>query len=195
MKKITYVFISIIFSGYICTNDTFAQKGPMDPMSTDSWTLNFGLGPGIHYYSGYAAGFGPGFQVAVEKGMWKLGPGVLTLGAELGFSYFTYSYGIGHNTYKYSWFSVVTAARCVYHYGWQVQGLDTYGGLATGLRFLAFHATYDYYYVGGYSPAAVNFFPGFLVGASYFFNQMIGVNAELGYNVNYAQVGLIFKLK
>lgn len=195
MKTIAYIFISILFSGCIFTNDTFAQKGPMDPMSKDSWTINFGIGPGIQYYSGYASGFGPGFQAAFEKGMWQLGPGVLTLGAEMGFSYFSYSYGAGRNTFKYNWFSIITAARCAYHYGWQVKGLDTYGGIASGIRFLIFNATYDNLDVYGYNPAMVNFFPGFFVGGSYFFNPTLGVNAEFGYNTTYAQVGLIFKVK
>ena len=195
MKTITYVFIFIILFGIFSSNDMVAGKGPTDPMSVHSWTINLGIGPGIHYYSGYTAGFGPGFQAAFETGMWQLGPGVLTLGAELGFSYFTYSYGEPKHSYKYSWFSVITAARCAYHYGWKVPGLDTYGGLATGIRFLSFTATYDYYYVNGYSPAAVNFFPGIYFGASYFFTPAFGVNGELGYNTMFAQIGVIFKLK
>ncbi len=208
MKKIAYLFISIIFFGYICANGTFAQKGPINPMSTDSWTVNFGFGPGIHYFSGYTAGFGPGLQVSFEKGMWQLGPGVLTLGGELGFSYFSYSgYYSGYYYkykfysgfyYKYHWLNFIMAARAAYHYGWKIPGLDTYGGIATGIRFVSFTHTYaDYYngYYGYYTPAAVGFFPGVFLGGSYFFNQVLGVNAEFGYNINYAQVGLIFKLK
>jgi hypothetical protein len=122
-------------------------------MSKDSWLLNFGFGPGIHFYSGYTAGFGPGFQVAFEKGMWQLGPGVLTLGAEVGMSYFSYTntyygYYIGEVfhpdvSYTYRWFSFIMAARCAYHYGWKIPGLDTYGGVAAGMRFLSFSSTYS----------------------------------------------------
>jgi hypothetical protein len=208
MKKIKYLIILLAFSGCILTNDVFAEKGPTDPMSVDSWTINFGLGAGIHYYSGYATGFGPGIQFAFEKGMWQLGPGVLTLGGEMGFSYFTYTgyYGGYHHggvyypdfSYKYTWLNFIMACRSAYHYGWKVPGLDTYGGLAMGFRFVSFTSSYaDYYngYYGTYEPAAFNFFPGFFVGGSYFFNHAIGVNAELGFNVNYAQIGMIFKLK
>jgi hypothetical protein len=195
MKTISYVIIFILLFGLFSSNDMVAGNGPTDPMSLHSWTINLGIGPGINYYSGYPTGFGPGFQAAFETGMWKLGPGVLTLGAELGFTYFNYSYGDPHNSYKYTWFSVVTAARCAYHYGWDVPGLDTYGGLATGFRFLSFTATYDNNYVGGYAPASVYFFPGFLVGASYFFGPVFGVNGEVGYNTMYAQIGVIFKVK
>src|ERR1035438_2490569 len=153
MKKTTYIFISLMLSGYIFVTDTFAQKGPVDPMSVDSWTLNMGIGAGIHYNTGvYAPGFGPGLQFSFEKGMWQLGPGVLTLGAEMGFSYFSYTgfYGAyyyhgvyyGDFYYKCHWLNFIMAARCAYHYGWKVPGLDTYGGIATGIRFVSFTHTY-----------------------------------------------------
>src|ERR1039457_6275335 len=126
MKKLTYIFVFIILSGFVNVNFTFAQKGPTDPMSVDSWTVNFGIGPGIHYYTTYAAGFGPGLEFSFEKGMWQLGPGVLTLGAEMGFSYFSYSgyynsyYYLYHYypgfSYKDTWLNFIMAARCAYHY-------------------------------------------------------------------------------
>jgi hypothetical protein len=194
MKTVAYIIVAIVFSGTLLTGSAYAQKGPMDPMSKGSWTLNIGIGPGIHYYSGYSAGFGPGFQIAFEKGMWQLGPGVLTLGGEFGLSYFHYKWKEGKNPYSYTWTSIITAARSAYHYGWQVRGLDTYGGFAMGLRFLVFNANYDNQDIYGYSPAPVNFFPGFFVGASYFFNRAVGINGEFGYNTTYAQIGVIFKL-
>jgi hypothetical protein len=197
MKRKIFLWLSLGVMIFVGTAGN-AQNGPVDPMSKDSWLLSFGIGPGVRYYSGYSTGFGPGFQVAFEKGMWQLGPGVLTLGAEFGVSYFWYTYRVnGVDVYKYSWFSAIPAARCAYHYGWKVKGLDTYGGVATGIRFLAFSDNYyngnDVYY--SYSPGSISFFPGVYVGASYFFNDKIGINGELGYNINLAQIGMIFKLK
>jgi hypothetical protein len=128
--------------------------------------------------------------------MWQLGPGVLTLGGELGFSYFWYSYyNDGTLDYKYSWLSVIPAARCSYHYGWKVKGLDTYGGVSTGPRFAVFsYKYYNNFSNLGYHPGSVGFFFGTYVGASYFFNSTLGINGEFGYNINWAQVGLVFKL-
>ena len=186
---LTSFFVLFLLLGF----QVSAQKSvPRDPMNVNTWLINFGIGPGINYYSGYSAGFGPGFQVSFEKGMWQLGPGVLTLGAEVGTSYFSYKY-FGY--YRYSWLSFITAARCAYHYGWKVKGLDTYGGVSTGLRFLiSSRKYYDNYGDKGYNPGAVSFFFGTFVGASYFFNNVLGVNGEFGYNINYAQIGLVFKL-
>jgi len=49
MKRQTYVFIVILISGYFFGNNSFADKGPTDPMSKDSWTINFGIGYNINY--------------------------------------------------------------------------------------------------------------------------------------------------
>ena len=181
-------------------------SGPRDPMNTGTWMINFGVGPGINYYSGYHSGFGPGFQVSAEVGMWQLGPGVLTIGGEVGVSYFSYKYSgyyyknvyYDETAYRYSWVSFVPAARSSYHYGWKVKGLDTYGGVSTGIRILSFTKKYYGYYAEvpdvSYNPGSVSFFFGTYVGASYFFNKVIGINGEVGYNINYAQIGMVFKL-
>jgi hypothetical protein len=179
-------------------NEAFSQnKVPKDPMDKDGIFLGFGFGPAVQYYSGYAAGFGPGFQASFEKGMWKLGPGVLTLGAELGFSYFAYTgeWKDHDDAYKYQWFSSIGAVRSAYHYGWNVRGLDTYGGMAAGMRVLLFNGTYNYGYNNTYNPGSIYPFVGLFAGASYFFNDLIGINGELGYNINYAQIGMTFKLQ
>ena len=196
MKCKVVVGIFLLFS-LVSGIDVHAQgKGPMDPMSEGSWLINLGVGPGIHYFTGYRAGFGPGFQASFEKGMWQLGPGVLTLGAELGFSYFWYKYYfVGNYGYQYTWLSIIPAARCAYHYGWKVNGLDTYGGVSTGMRFTMFNDTYyDNYRKTGYNPALIGFMFGTFVGASYFFTNSFGVNGEFGYNVNWAQIGVVFKV-
>ena len=175
-----------------------SNKAPTDPMDKDAIFIGFGVGPGIQYYSGYSSGFGPGFEASFEKGMWKLGPGVLTLGAELGFSYFSTtggSYGLYNDPFTYHWFTSIGAVRSAYHYGWNVKGLDTYGGMAAGMRILAFSSTYRYGYTDSYNPSAVYPFVGMFFGASYFFNDLIGVNGEFGYNINYAQIGMTFKLQ
>jgi hypothetical protein len=200
MKRIVVIFLVLLWTGFISAKLSVAEK-PMDPMNTEAWTLNFGIGPGIMYYGGYSAGFGPAFQVAVEKGMWQLGPGVLTLGGEFGFSYFHKSfadYRIGNVYYNgpsYTWLSFIIAARSAYHYGWKISGLDTYGGVSLGPRFLAFTAKDNVHnYYGNYSPGSVGFFGGVFLGGSYFFTSKIGVNLETGYNVTPIQIGMVFKL-
>jgi hypothetical protein len=196
MRYLIFIVIGITF---LFVDASFAQnKGPKDPMDEGAVFIGFGVGPAVQYYSGFSAGFGPGFEASFEKGMWQLGPGVLTLGAEMGFSYFAYNgdewYGNNHGFYKYSWFTTVGAVRSAYHYGWDVRGLDTYGGIGAGMRILFFNDTYDGY-SSTYNPARFYPFIGMFFGASYFFNDLIGINGEVGYNINYAQIGMTFKLR
>lgn len=188
MKKST-ITILIFISILIC-NVTTAQKsrGPVDPVSKGDWILNLDIGAAASYYS--EAGSGPGFQISFEKGMWQLGPGALTLGGEFGFSYFAHK----QYYYKHSWFTTILAARSAYHYGWKVPGLDTYGGLTLGFRFLSLHENYYYNYVDFYNPAPFAPHFGAFIGASYFFGPKVGINGEFGYNINFAQIGVVFKL-
>ena len=197
LKKVIFFFLILLFAGFDGKSSFAQKKAPIDPMDKGGIFLGFGFGPAIQYYSGYSAGFGPGFQASFEKGMWKLGPGVLSLGAEMGFSYFGYSgdWDGKHDAYKYQWFSSIGAVRSAYHYGWNVRGLDTYGGFAAGMRFLIFTSHYSYEYPDNYNPGNIYPFVGTFVGASYFFNDMIGINGELGYNINYAQIGMTFKIQ
>lgn len=183
--KIGMLFILCMFLSVIAHAQPSSR--PVDPVSEGDWVLSLGIGP-----SAYGYGSGPGFQIAVEKGMWQLGPGVLTLGGELGFS-FTRTYH--KDFYKYTYFTMIMAARSAYHYGWNVRGLDTYGGLTLGFRFTGYNETYyNGYYEDYGGPARFGPHFGAFVGASYFFSPKVGLNGEFGYNINFAQIGVIFKL-
>lgn len=184
------IFSLILFVLIVSSVNVFPQPAnrPVNPVSQGDWILSFGIGPAASYYSG--SGSGPGFQIAFEKGVWKGGPGTITMGGEFGFSFIARTYP----HYKYSWFTTIMAVRSAYHYGWNVKGLDTYGGLALGFRFLSFN---DEYYDGwedGYNPPSFGPHFGGFIGASYFFSPKVGLNGELGYNINFAQIGVIFKL-
>jgi len=187
MKKTGYIiFLSFFF--FLSIPFSNAQKNaPMDPMSQGSWLLNAGFGLGVPVY-GNGIGFGPAAKVSFETGMWEFGPGTLTLGGEVGFSFFAHKFG---QDWRETWVNVMVGARSAYHYGWNVRGLDTYGGIPLGIGFCA--NTYDN------QPGHKNAFPiypyfGIFIGASYFFTPNIGINGELGYNATYANIGLVFKL-
>jgi len=188
IKKRSVVLVIIIISNF-AFHTAFAQKPiPIDPMSRGSWLLNFGFGPGVPVF-GNGAGFGPAGKIAFETGMWELGPGVLTLGGEAGFSFFAHKFG---EDWRETWVNMMFGARSAYHYGWEVRGLDTYGGIPLGIGFCA--NRYDD------QPGHDNAFPvypylGFFFGASYFFTNKIGVNGEIGYNSTYANIGLVFRIQ
>lgn len=200
MKHITAMLLLCLWAG-TATRSFAGVNGPFDPMEKGSWSINFGFGPGTNWQGVYGRGFIPAFQVAVETGMWEVGPGVITMGGEIGCSFFTYKgtdarYG-PNTTYKYRYSELVVAARGAYHYGWNVQGLDTYAGVAAGPRFVFFSYSIPDTWTGPVNdkPATVGYGGGVFAGASYFFTELLGINAELGFNITYAQLGMVFKIK
>jgi hypothetical protein len=76
----------------------------------------------------------PTASAVVEAGLWQAGPGVVTLGGEIGGSFLSGGYQYDNN---YSSRTVIVAARAAWHYGWQVPGLDTYGGVPSPPLWLA----------------------------------------------------------
>jgi len=178
----------IIFTAMILLTNPANSQGKLDPVRLGTWVLNGGVGPGTHFF-GNGAGFGPCLKASFETGMWDLGPGVVTLGGEASFSFFSHHYGNGWNE---SWINFIFGARAAYHYGWDVEGLDTYGGIPLGIGFSA-HILDEHPGSSGYTPV----FPygGIFFGASYFFTKSLGVNGEVGYNSTYANIGVIYKIR
>jgi len=189
MRKEIIIVAIMVMTMIAYPKDTFSQKNaPNDPMSLKGWTLTFAGGPATHYW-GNGAGFGPATKIIFETGMWKLGPGILTLGGEVTMSYFGHTYYEG---YKESWANFIFGARSAYHYSWGVKGLDTYGGIPLGIGFSVYNQG-DYPGYKGYHGVYPYF--GFFFGTSYFFNKVVGINGEFGYSSTYANLGLILKLK
>jgi hypothetical protein len=195
MKKLHLIpGILAIIALTIISNSAHAQKSS-NTFEVGSATVNIGVGLGRGSYGGYGYygsgyyGYGTAFGVkaAVERGMWQLGPGVLSLGAEVGGSFSTARY----NSYKSN--IIIVAARSAYHFGWNVDKLDTYGGVSLGPGFRSYNYT-DQQISNKYTKHDVVVSPGVFVGASYYFSPNIGVNVEAGYDITQIQGGIIFKL-
>jgi hypothetical protein len=164
-----------------------STNGPVTPVQVGSVTVNGGIGAGS-YYDGDYYNSPIGLKAAIEWGLWQAGPGVVTLGGEFGGSF---SNGGDPYYSNYHSSTVVVAARAAWHYGWQVPGLDTYGGFSAGLGF--HHYQYDN--PDGFSHNSVIVVPGIFVGASYFVTPTFGFNAEAGHDITDIQVGVVFKLQ
>lgn len=189
MKKSLFarVFLLSLSSGasFLAMAQTHGSSAMVNPVKVGSVTINLGVGVGGNYRGdNYGTAFG--IKAAAEFGLWQAGPGVITLGPEIGgsFSHAGYYYG---DDYKSSTF--VIAGRGAWHFGWDVPGLDTYAGFSAGVGFHGYHyhnPDVDYNEV-------IPVFGGF-VGASYFVTPGFGFNAEAGYDITNFQVGVIFKL-
>jgi hypothetical protein len=192
MKKLHCILagtLAMVFTG----SSLFAQKTGSS-FEEGTTTVNIGVGVGrssfgnYGYYGAGYYGYGNGFgtKLAVERGMWQLGPGVLSLGAEIGASFSSARVsGIKSNI-------VIAAVRSAYHFGWGVENLDTYAGLSVGPGF----RSYDYYSSATATDKKhdVIIAPGAFVGGTYYFSPNIGVNVEAGYDITVIQGGIIFKL-
>jgi hypothetical protein len=186
MRKTKSIFLVSIILLFIHLSAFSA--GPLDPMRVGRWTVNAGVGPAAPYF-GNGAGFGPALKGSFEAGMWDVGPGVITLGGEATFSFFSHHYGSDWNE---TWANFIFGARGAYHYGWNVAGLDTYGGIPLGIGFCA-HGNPDHPGYAGYAP--VYPYVGIFFGATWYFTKTIGINGEFGYNSTYANIGMVFRVK
>ena len=190
MKRF-YLFGVLAIGALTMSSQRVAAQKNNSIMEVGTITVNVGVGVGRSSfgnaginnsgYYGYGNGFGT--KAAIERGMWELGPGVLTLGFEVGAAFSS-----GHNSYKSN--IIIVAARSAYHFGWNVPNLDTYGGVSLGPGF----RSYDYTSNNKSTQHDVIIAPGIFVGGSYYFSPNIGVNVEAGYDITMIQGGLVFKL-
>ena len=185
--RITLIAILVLAAGF--SIPSYSQHGPDEPAARGSGILGFGFGPAIPYYGGN--GFGPAFIVHYDHCIWQAGPGTISLGGQIGTSFFWYNFSHKDAQYKYTWTNLGFVFRGAYHYGWKVPGLDTYAGFGGGTLFSMYN---DGGYDTGKNPSHVTYLPTAFVGGSYFFNHAVGVNAEFGYNFAYVAIGLNFRI-
>jgi hypothetical protein len=192
---------SAIFLFFIIGTTTVSnaqRNSNVTPFQKGTVTANLGVGFGTDYkgdYRSYNSGSGLGTKAALEFGIWQAGPGVVSLGAEIGGT-FSGSRSGPNNDFKAR--TLVIAGRSAWHYGWKVGGLDTYAGVSAGAGF--HHYNFTNTSNNGNTVNKVNsddVIPvfGAFVGASYFFTPNFGVNIEGGYDITALQAGVVFKLR
>ena len=184
MKNIN--LISVILFGIAISLTTVSNaQGLVSPVKKGSVIFSAGVGVGNEYNNNYYNS-AIGTKAVIEAALWQAGPGVITVGAQVGG---TFSNGGTLDNYKTR--TVVVAGRSAWHHGWNVMGLDTYAGLSAGAGF----NQYSYNKNGIIKQnEVVPVFGGF-VGASYFVTPSFGFNVEAGYDITRIQGGIVFKLK
>jgi hypothetical protein len=188
IKNIRTIIVFLTFIALVpCSS--YSGNGPTDPAGTGSGILGFGFGPGIPYYGSH--GFGPAILVHYDHGIWRAGPGTVSLGGQVGTSFFSDNYLHERVKYTYHWTNLGFVFRGAYHYGWKVPGLDTYAGFGAGTSVSIYD---DGGYDSGKRSSHVGFLPSAFIGGTYFFSNVVGLNAECGYNFAYFSIGLNFRL-
>jgi hypothetical protein len=155
---------------------------------------NLGLAFGWYSYA-YSATSLPAISLSMEKGITDIeNVGPFSIGGIVGFKHASYS--LNNAPSDFGWNDIIIAARGAIHYDlFKVSKLDTYGGVALGLRI----ESYDYYLPnlsGNYEKAHTNYTHGLLaiyVGGRYYFSDRFAGFGELGYGLGYLTLGVSYK--
>ena len=138
------------------------RKELVTPFRKGTLTANLGVGFGTNYNGDYQSSSAFGSKATLEYGIWKAGPGIISLGVESGTSFSNKSDDVKKNDFRGS--TIVAAVRSAWHYGWKISRLDTYAGVSTGV---GFHH-YDYNNGSHITNNDANPSFGVFAGASYF---------------------------
>jgi hypothetical protein len=162
--------------------------GPINPMKVGSVTITGGIGAGSDYENDFYNDR-LGLKAVIEWGLLQLGPGVITLGGEVGGSFSSGGY-INYDNYHAQ--TIAVGGRAAWHYGWGVRGLDTYGGVS---GILGYHHYQYYDPPDKFSHDKAIAEPGAFVGASYFITPFFGLNAEVGHDITDFQIGIVVRTR
>ena len=182
MKKSGFLLAAFLLLSIITVRAQVFSQG------SNVISAGIGLGSSIADYT--FGSVSPAIDLKYERGLWKAGPGVVSLGAYVGYK--AYKYSSDGVTEK--WDYTIIGVRGAWHYtGLKVEHLDVYGGIMLSYDNLHYSIDEDGTNYGGSvgnygSAVAVTPF----VGARYYFAGHLGGEAELGYGVSYLHLGLCF---
>ena len=107
MKKSVLFSIVMLVVSVISTVPVKAQT-----YEVGTNVISGGLGLGSSIAGGFTYGSqSPGISLQYERGVWEVGPGVISLGGYLGFKSYKYNYNDGINAYSEKWNYTIVGAR------------------------------------------------------------------------------------
>lgn len=206
-------FLSVAVCLFAFVHDNGAQAQAFG-VGTNVVGLSAGVGGHYRIYNSYTSQT-PALGLHYERAVTELGPGVLGLGAYLGYkslsyhgraNYWNNGWGNGNwdnenydNYYDshYSWTYLIVGFRAAWHLNeWHgVEKLDTYGGLMLSYNSITWkdRSMYpDGYQVSSSYGRSHIGLSGFL-GVRYYFLENLGAQLELGYGVSMASLGITYK--
>lgn len=188
MKKSAFFSIALVVVSFFSAVRVHAQA-----FGAGTNVISAGIGLGSSLANGYTYGTqGIGLSANYERGIWEAGPGVISLGAYLGYKTFSYNFADGGNIYNYKWNYLIIGGRGAYHFtGLNIENLDLYAGLMLSYDNVSFSTNVNFPgYTGSYS-SGLELTP--FAGARYYFANNLGGYAELGYGVAILSLGLSYK--
>jgi len=149
-----------------------------------------GLGPTGNYNMGI-----PPISASIDFKVTDVLP--ITVGAIVVFNTWNWKSGNPPLDVSVTYRNIGIGARAMYHFNF-LENLDIYAGITLGYVIQSASITYGTGYPPGYSASGINsksfFLWGSNIGARYFFTDLIGVYAEVGYSgLQYLNAGLSLK--
>jgi hypothetical protein len=181
MKKFLVLSVVVCFS---LTSTLKAQA-----FKNGDMVGNLGVGFGWYGFGGYGVTSLPAFSLSLEKGILDIQNfGPLSVGGIVGIKHASYTY---LSSDKWSWNDIIVAARGAVHYDlFKNNKVDTYGGIAVGVRIESFKSTAGFAGINGSSTLGLF---ALYVGGRYFFSDNFAAFGELGYGLGYLTLGLSYK--
>ncbi len=188
MRKIK--LLAVLCALFFSSKNTIAQS-----FTGGSNALNIGIGfIGGYSYSGYSGmNQTPALSAYYERGVTKLGPGTLGLGA--GFEYRKLSYDYSAGGYSAKWTYSIIGVRGTYHPDFaNTEKADAYIGLALGYGIVSYKDTYySSLNIAGQDTYPSYFYSSFFLGGRYYFSNSLGLFAELGSGLTVLKAGVSVK--
>ena len=167
-----------------------ASKSGAFSVGTNALNLGIGIGNRYAFGTGTGSSVSPALSASFERGILELGPGVLGVGAFLGYQGASFDYGSGLGKLTYT--DIIVTVRGAFHYPVSEQ-FDAYGGVGVGIRRAGVSYDGNSPFLGAAAVSATGGASGLFVGGRYFFTSVLGVFAELGYDQTYLKAGLSLK--
>ena len=184
IKFLAVALVFVLTTAFSTTKAQIFNKGDID------LNLQIGFGTAWYYSSYYKASL-PFISISGDYALidtW--GPGVFGVGAIIGINTLKYDYYWGLGTDEYKNTNISIAPRATYHYSF-VEKLDTYAGIASGVKI----RTYSGDYVGSSVSNDVNIIFTAFAGAKYFFTDNFAVMSEIYvYDLAIFNIGVSLKL-
>jgi hypothetical protein len=174
MKKFN-IFLFLTFAT-LATHAQVFDKGTK--------ALNVGIGLGSAYgYAGFNSSVPP-LSASFEIGLTdKIAIGRIGVGGIFGYSSFK------AGTFSSS--HILIGARGLYHFDFDVEKIDVYGGIMLGYNIVSYS---DSNLNGfGYGYGGSGLVGGIFAGGRYMFSEKIGAFAELGYSIAWLNLGVTAK--
>ena len=184
MKKITITLFTAFLALSLSAQEAF---------TSDDMVVNVGAGFGWYSY-GFGATSFPAISLSLEKGIKELDFGTLSVGGIVGYKRASYAWNTGYDDWR--WTDLIVAARGALHVDlFDNEKIDTYGGIALGVRVQSFRGYSSIFLNDSEKITTTTTHPLFALylGGRYYFSNNFGAFGEVGYGLGYLTLGLSYK--